>query len=68
MDIAEAGKLYFGLSRGGSYAAARRGDLPVIRIGRLWKVLVDPLERLVTQTPPPPAIEPISKQKKRPIG
>ena len=31
--VYEAGREYFGLSRSGSYAAARRGDLPTIKIG-----------------------------------
>jgi hypothetical protein len=33
MSVPEAGKRYFGLSRGASYAAAERGEIPTIRIG-----------------------------------
>jgi len=33
MTIEEAGRR-IGLSRGGSYLAARRGELPVLRFGR----------------------------------
>ena len=36
-DVPEAGAK-LGLSRNGSYAAAARGEIPVIRIGRLLKV------------------------------
>lgn len=32
ITVPQAGA-YLGLSRAGSYAAARRGDLPVIRVG-----------------------------------
>jgi hypothetical protein len=40
IPVPEAGKKYFGLSRGASYAAAERGDIPTVRIGRLLKVPV----------------------------
>ncbi|MDF0581255.1 helix-turn-helix domain-containing protein [Bradyrhizobium yuanmingense] len=36
-DVPEAGAM-LGLTRNGSYAAAKRGDLPTIRIGGLIKV------------------------------
>jgi excisionase family DNA binding protein len=36
-DVVEAGKM-LGLTRGGSYLAAARGDIPTIRIGRLLRV------------------------------
>jgi hypothetical protein len=36
-DVPEAGAL-IGLSRNGSYEAAKRGDIPTIRIGGLIKV------------------------------
>ena len=47
MSVPEAGKRYFGLSKNGSYAAAERGDLPTIRIGKLLRVPVRQLERLL---------------------
>jgi len=37
MTVPEAGEM-LGLSRGGSYEAAARGEIPTIRIGRLLKV------------------------------
>ena len=47
MTVPEAGKKYFGLSRNGSYDAANRGEIPVIRIGRLKRVPVRALERML---------------------
>jgi hypothetical protein len=34
LSVPDAGAIFYGLSRNGSYAAAARGDLPTIRIGR----------------------------------
>jgi hypothetical protein len=45
LSIVEAGKLYFDLSRNGSYAAAKRGDIPTIKIGSKFRVPVAALER-----------------------
>jgi excisionase family DNA binding protein len=47
MTVPEAGKKYFGLSRDGSYRAAERGEIPTIRIGRLLRVPVRAMERLL---------------------
>jgi hypothetical protein len=47
LTVPEAGKKYFNLSRNGSYAAAERGQLPTIRIGRLLRVPVRALERML---------------------
>jgi hypothetical protein len=47
MTVPEAGKRYFGLSRCASYAAAERGDLPVIKIGKLLRVPVRALEEML---------------------
>jgi hypothetical protein len=38
MDVPTAGKRYYGLGRQASYEAAKRGDIPVIRIGKLLRV------------------------------
>lgn len=45
MTVPEAGKLYYGLGRDASYAAAHRGDIPVIRIGKLFRVPVVAVKR-----------------------
>jgi excisionase family DNA binding protein len=45
ISVPQAGAEYFGLSRQGSYEAARRGDIPVIRVGRLLRVPVAAMDR-----------------------
>ena len=47
MSVPEAGRKYLGLSPAGSYAAAARGELPTLRVGRLLKVPVIRMERLL---------------------
>jgi hypothetical protein len=44
MTVPKAGKEYFGLSCNASYAAAGRGDIPTIKIGRLLRVPIRALE------------------------
>jgi hypothetical protein len=44
-SIPEVGRICFDLSRNGSYASARRGDFPTIKIGRLLKVPTSALRR-----------------------
>jgi hypothetical protein len=41
----EAGRKYYGPSRNGSYAAADRGDIPTVRVGKLRRVPVRAMER-----------------------
>lgn len=45
LTVPEAGRLYYGLGRNASYAAALRGDIPTIRIGRLLRVPVAAMEQ-----------------------
>lgn len=45
-SVPEAGRL-LGLSRNGAYEAAKRGDFPTIRIGRLVLVPKGPFHRFV---------------------
>ena len=47
MSVPEAGKKYYDLSRDASYAAAQRGDIPTIRIGRLLRVPIAAMDRLL---------------------
>jgi excisionase family DNA binding protein len=49
LSVPEAGKKYLNLSRDGSYAAAGRGEIPTIRVGRLLRVPVRAMERLLDQ-------------------
>jgi excisionase family DNA binding protein len=53
LTIPEAGKAYFGLSRNGSYAAAHRGELPTVKIGRLYRVPIRALEQQLDSTMKP---------------
>ena len=45
ISVPEAGKRYFGLGRNASYAAAERGELPTVKIGKKLRVPIDALER-----------------------
>jgi excisionase family DNA binding protein len=47
MTVEEAGKVYFGVSRATAYKLAASGQLPVIRMGRLIRVSVPALERML---------------------
>jgi hypothetical protein len=47
MNVPDAGRIYYGLSRNGSYEAAKRGDIPTIKIGRLLRVPVRALEEML---------------------
>jgi hypothetical protein len=49
LSVPEAGRIYFDLGEWGSYEAARRGEIPTIRIGRRLRVPVVALERMLEQ-------------------
>jgi hypothetical protein len=49
IPVPEAGRKYFGLSRNGSYAAARNGAIPTIKIGKLLRVPVRVLEKMLDE-------------------
>ena len=51
ISVPEAGRLYLGIGRDSSYEAVKRGEIPVIRIGRLLRVPVMAMERLLDVTP-----------------
>jgi hypothetical protein len=55
ISVPEAGRRYFGLSRNGSYDAAARGDIPTIKIGRLLRVPVRALDRMLERASEPAA-------------
>ena len=46
LDVPEAGRM-LGLSRNASYEAAKRGDIPTIRIGKLIRVPKLALHRML---------------------
>jgi Helix-turn-helix domain len=47
ITVPDAGREYFGLSRNAAYAAAQRGDIPTIKIGKLLRVPVIALEAML---------------------
>jgi hypothetical protein len=38
MSVPEAGETFYGLSKNASYEAAKRGEIPTIKVGRLLRV------------------------------
>ena len=50
MSVPDAGRRYFGLGKNASYDAAKRGEIPVLRIGNRLRVPVVALERMLEQT------------------
>src|SRR5215469_12238196 len=49
MSVPDCGWLYFGLGRNASYEAAKRGDIPTIRIGRLLRAVPSVLDRRLAE-------------------
>jgi hypothetical protein len=47
ITVPDAGREYFGLSRNAAYAAALRGDIPTIKIGKLLRVPVIAMEQML---------------------
>jgi hypothetical protein len=46
-DVPDVGRICFGMSRNGSYDAAKRGEIPTIKVGRLLKVPTAALKRML---------------------
>lgn len=57
LSVPEAGKRYFDLGRNAAYAAAERGEIPVIKVGRRLRVPLRAMERLLEQAGAKPAAE-----------
>jgi hypothetical protein len=49
MTVPQAGRVYLGLKPASSYVAAARGDIPTIRIGRLLRVPIAAMDRMLAQ-------------------
>ena len=49
LSVPEAGKLYLGIGRNTAYEAARTGQIPTIRIGRLLRVPVAAMEAILAR-------------------
>jgi excisionase family DNA binding protein len=47
ISVPLAGARYLGLSRGAAYRAAAEGVIPTIRVGRLLKVPISAMEKLL---------------------
>jgi len=49
LSVPEAGRIYFGLGRNASYSAAKRGEIPTIKIGSRLRAPVVLLERMLEE-------------------
>ena len=49
MSVPKAGKIFFGLGRDASYAAAKTGEIPAIKIGGKVRAVVPAIERMLEQ-------------------
>lgn len=49
MDVPDAGKLFYGLGKNASYEAARRGDIPTIKIGGRYRAVVSAIKERLEQ-------------------
>jgi hypothetical protein len=45
ISIPSAGEKYYGLGRNASYDAAKRGEIPTVKIGRILRVPVRAMEK-----------------------
>ena len=50
ISVVAAGRDYLGIGRDASYAAAREGIIPTIRVGKLWRVPIVAMERVLEST------------------
>lgn len=49
LSVPDAGRIYFGLGRNASYAAAARGEIPTIRIGSRLRVPIAALDKMLEE-------------------
>jgi excisionase family DNA binding protein len=49
LSVPEAGAKYFGIGKNASYAAAERGEIPTIKVGKLLRVPVRAMERMLDE-------------------
>ncbi len=47
ISVQEAGRRYFNISKNASYQAAAAGQIPTIRVGRLLRVPIKAMEKLL---------------------
>jgi excisionase family DNA binding protein len=48
LSVPEAGAKYLGLKRKAAYAAAARGDIPAIKVGKYLRVPIAAMEAMLT--------------------
>lgn len=53
ISVPEAGEKYLGIGRDAAYAAAARGEIPTVKIGRLLRVPVRALEEMLDRASRP---------------
>ena len=58
LSVPEAGRVYYGLRRNASYDAVRRGEIPVIRVGRQLRVPIAAMERILDSVSLQPEVTP----------
>lgn len=49
MSVPEAGKAYLGIGRDASYEAAHRGQIPYMQVGKLMRVPIAAMERMMEE-------------------
>jgi hypothetical protein len=49
LSVPEAGRIYFDLGMNASYEAAKRGEIPTIKIGGKYRAVVPAIERMLEQ-------------------
>src|SRR5215475_11989396 len=49
MSVPEAGAQYLGLGPPAAYASVRRGEIPVLKIGKLLRVPIIAMERMLNE-------------------
>ena len=47
LSVPEAGRRYYGIGRNAAYRAAKRGEIPTIKVGDLLRVPIIQMERLL---------------------
>ena len=48
MSVPEAGRVFYEIGKNASYEAAKRGDIPVVKVGKLLRVPVALMEKKVS--------------------
>ena len=49
ISVPEAGRIYFGIEANAAYRAAARGEIPTVQIGRIKRVPIAAVERMLEE-------------------